>query len=128
MGDISSNDYFIQKEALLKECVSLSEDLLSSIHDVDVVNRILSARSEKIRQLQELDDTCDSASLSTDQKSQINQIVSLLLGLDRDAIKQIKADQTDVMNEMRANTQNHKMIGYKGKRSEVSGRNLDIKK
>ena len=128
MGDISSNDYFIQKEALLKECVSLSEDLLSSIHDVDVVNSILNQRSEKIQQLQDLDDACDSASLSAEQKSQVNQIVSLLLDLDRDAIKEIKKDKADVMNAMKSNTQNHKMIGYKGKQSEVSGRNLDIKK
>lgn len=128
MSGMSSNDYFIQKEALLKECVSLSEELLSNIHDIDAVNRILYARSEKIRQLQELDDACDPASLSSKQKSQINQIVSLLLGLDRDAIKEIKGEQANVMNAMKANTKNHKMVGYNGKQPEASGRKIDIKK
>lgn len=128
MSDIVSNDYFTQKKALLKECVSLSEDLLSNIQDISAITEILSKRSEKISQLQKLDDTYKNEILTDLQKSQINQMVSLLLGLDRDATRKIKEEQVDVKHDMKVNTQNHKMVGYKGNQGQPRGRVLDIKK
>ena len=128
MSNNVSNDYFTQKKALLKECVSLSEELLSNLDNINMINEILSKRSDKIVQLQKLDDAYGPQTLTDLQKSQINQIVSLLLGLDRDVMREIKVEQADVKNEMKVNTQNHKMVGYKGNQSQPRGRVLDIKK
>lgn len=131
VNDVDSNEYFNQKRALLKECVSLSEELLGNIGDLDAVNNALEKRSEKIRQIQALDDVCrkDLAdSWSQAQQTQIDEIVSLLLGLDRDAIKTIKEEQTVLKNSMKVNTKGHKLANYTVGYASTSGRLLDKKK
>lgn len=124
-------DYFERKKALLKDCVTLTEDVLSNINDIGTVNNLLLTRGEKISLLQELDSTYDKAmagSLSEAQKTQIDQLVSLLLGLSRDTIKKIQRDQVELKKLMKVNAQNHKLIGYTGKYTQTSGRLLDKKK
>ena len=131
MNDLDSNEYFIQKRTLLKECVSLSEELLSNIGDWDAVNGALERRSEKIRQIKALDDACGKAPAEfwqQSQKAEIDQTVSLLLGLDRDAMKLIKDAQTDLKNSMKTNTKEHKLASYTVKYASPSGRLLDKKK
>ena len=131
MIDMNSNEYFERKKALLKECVTLSEEMLSNINEIDKINNILLKRSEKIHLLQELEDNYGEAFesiMSDNQKSQINQIVSLLLGLDRDTEKKIKNEQLELKKRMKVNIQNQKMISYTGKYAQTSGRLLDKKK
>jgi len=131
MNDMDSNEYFSQKRAFLKECVTLSEELLSNIGDLDAVNETLTKRSKKIQQIKDLDDACGKEmadSWSESQKTQINQIVSLLSGLDRDAVRLIKEEQADLKNTMKVNAQNHKLMNYTGKYAQTSGRLLDKKK
>ena len=125
MNDMDSNEYFEKKKALLRECVSLSEEMLSNISDIDTINNILLKRSEKIHFLQDFEDTYRKDfedTLSEKQKSEINQIVSLLLGLDRDTIKKIKVEQSTLKNAMKVNSQSYKMMGYTGKYAQTSGR------
>jgi hypothetical protein len=129
---MDSNEYFEQKRNLLKECVSISEDILSNITDIDKVSSLLSFRSEKIGQLQKLEEAADGKTLMKalpdKQKSQIDQLIALLLGLDRDTAKKIKSDQEDLKKTMKVNTQNHKLANYTGKYSPSSGKLLDKKK
>lgn len=131
MNDMDSNEYFEKKKALLKECVSLSEEMLSNISKIDTIKSILVRRSEKIRLLQDLEVSCGKAmgdSLSEKQKAQINQVVSLLLALDRDTSKKIRTEQVNLKILMKVNTQNHKLMGYTGKYAPTRGRLLDCKK
>jgi len=129
---MDSNEYFEQKRNLLKECVSISEDILSNIADIDKVNSLLSSRSEKIGQLQTLEETADGKAhmmaLPDREKAQIDQLIALLLGLDRDTAKKIKSAQEDLKKSMKVNTQNHKLANYTGKYGQTSGRLLDKKK
>ena len=124
-------EYFERKCGLLRECVSLSEEILSNIADIDTVNELLSAREEKIALLQELDDArgkAAMASLPDEQKAQIDQTVALLLGLDRDAVKEIESAQDELKRSMRTNTQTQKLVNYANKYVQTSGKLLDKRK
>ena len=128
---MDSKEYFEQKRDLLQACISLSEEILSSIGDIETVNTLLEERAEKISLLQKLDDHRGKAMmdfLSTEEKSKINQMVSLLLSLDRDTLSKLQQEQAELKKLMRANTQNHKLINYTGKHVQTSGRLLDKKK
>lgn len=129
---MDSNLYFEQKRTLLKECVSVSENILSNIDDMEKVNELLAFRAEKITKIQEFEKAYQGqtmmASLPDKQKSQINQLVSLILDLDRDTEMRIKAAQEELKQTMKINTQNHKMIQYAGKIPPASGKLLDKKK
>ena len=132
MNNMDSNEYFEQKRILLKECVSISEEILSNITDIDTINKLLSARAEKITLLQKLEEEFQGkvimSTLPDKQKAQINQLVTLLLGLDRDTAKKIKNTQEDLKKSMKVNTQNHKLANYTSKFVQTSGRFLDKKK
>jgi hypothetical protein len=132
VNNMDSNEYFEQKRILLKECVSISEEILSNITDIDTINKLLSARAEKITLLQKLEEEFQGKvimrTLPDKQKAQINQLVALLLGLDRDTAKKIKSTQEDLKKSMKVNTQNHKLANYTGKFVQTSGRFLDKKK
>lgn len=125
------NEYFEKKKALLRDCVSLSEEMLSSGGDIEQVNSILCTRHDKITCLQELDGNWDqsgSGFLTEKQKLQINQMVTLLNDLDRGIAKQIKAEQDEIRNNMKINTQNHRLAGYTGKYGTATGRLINYKK
>ena len=125
------NEFFEKKIALLKECVSLSEEILSTINDIDQVNRLLSARYLKIISLQNLEEEGTRIAegfLTERQKTKINQLVALLIGLDSDIEKKIKVAQSELKNEMKVNTKHHQLMGYTGKYASVSGRHIDYKK
>jgi hypothetical protein len=127
---MDSNSYFEQKRNLLKDCITLSENILSSISDMEQVNQLLEKRMEKINLLQKLDGDCGFMmdSLPGKQKTQIDQMVGLLLGLDRDAVKKIQLEQTELKKLMKINTQNQKLANYTGKHIQTSGKFLDKKK
>lgn len=124
------NGYFEQKRNLLKDCITLSENILSSISDIDHVNQLLEQRMEKISLLQKLDGEYGSMmeKLPENQKAQIDQMVSLLLGLDRDAAKKIRLEQEELKKLMKVNTQNQKLANYTGSHAPTGGRFLDKKK
>ncbi len=122
--------YFEQKRNLLKDCITLSENILSSISDVDHVNQLLEQRMEKISLLQKLDREYGAMmkELPGSQKTQIDQMVSLLLGLDRDAAKKIQLQQEELKKMMKINMQNQKLANYTGSYTSTGGRLLDKKK
>lgn len=128
---MDSREYFEQKRDLLKGCISLSEEILSNLSDIETVSALLEKRSEKISLLQKLEDDCGKAMmdlLPVEEKAKINQMLSLLLGLDRDTARKLQQEQAELKEMMRANTQNHKLINYTGKHAQTSGRLLDKKK
>lgn len=126
------NVYFEQKRSLLKECIGISEEILSNMDDIDTINSLLSVRAEKITSIQKLEDEAKGKeimrALPDEQKTQIDQLISLLLGLDHDTANKIKSSQEDLKKSMKVNAQNHKLANYTGKYVQTSGRLLDKKK
>ena len=130
MDTKNSNEYFLQKIQLLKQCISLSEELLSSLEDWESLNEILAKRGAVIQQLQNLDQSFGEKAMhscSEVQKSEINRLVSLILALDRDASKLIKEEQTNLMSAIKINRKEQKIFNYKINTATESGSRLDYK-
>ena len=124
------NEYFLIKTQLLKQCISLSEEILSSIEDWESLNEIIFRRGKIIQKLENLELDFKKEELfsySEAQKSQINQLVDLILSLDNDASKLIKDEQKKLIGSMKTNIKGQKIFNYKSNIATDSGSRLDYK-
>ena len=131
MKSTTSNDYFSQKIALLKQCLDLSEEFIGSIEDWQSLAGILVRRQEVIKKIQVLDETLDktiSDPCSQSQKSQINQLVKLILEIDGDVGNIIRREQENLSHSIKTNIQEQKMIHYSSLTEAQNGRLLYYKK
>lgn len=127
----TSYEYLQQKKALLKQCLNLSEELISSIDEWESVPDIISSREAVILQLKELEDAAGTkvkASLTHEMKQELDQMIKLILDLDKDATNLIHKEQQNIMGSLKANTQGQKLIQYAQIPEVPSGRKLDYKK
>lgn len=131
MSSNPSNEFFRQKITLLKQCLALSEELISSIENWETLPDLLSRREAVIQELKALEDGAGSeasASLSGEMQREIRQTVNLILDLDRDAEALIRKEQQNTMDSMKANIKEQKFIQYIPSAEPKPGSRLDYKK
>ncbi len=131
MSNITSNEYHQQKKALLKQCLTLSEELIGSIESWDSVPDIMSRKEDAIRQLKELEDSTGSdvkASLSQQMKQELDQAIRLIMDLDKDTAHLIRKEQQTIKRSLKANINGQKLMQYAQAPDLPSGRKLDYKK
>lgn len=124
-------EYLQQKKALLKQCLNLSEELISSIEEWDSVPDIISRREVVIQQLKTLEDSTKpsiKASLTKEMKQELDQMIRLILDLDKDAASRIREEQKTIMESLKTNTKGQKLIQYAQIPDVQSGHRLDYKK
>ena len=126
-----SSTFATQKIDRLKQCIRITEDLLSSISDETKLLDFLDQRSDVLQQLEESEKAvtaAERASCSESDIAKIDQLVALLLQLDAQAVTSIKAELQDTLSAMKANVNEHKFIGYKGDSDSPTGNFLDAKR
>jgi hypothetical protein len=124
-------EYLQQKKALLKQCLTLSEELISSIKGWEAVPEIVSKREAVILQLKELEESTGAslkASLTKEMKQELDLMIKLILDLDKDATSLIRDEQKGIMDSLKANTKGQKLVQYVQTSDIASGRKLDYKK
>lgn len=129
MSTITSNEYFSQKMALLKECLAITEEFMSRTEEWEEFEEILDRREKIIGQLQHLEESAGPAVIQActeEEKAEIGQMMSLLLGLGQDAINNLRQDQAKTMSVLKANVQGQKIAGYASEAGQ-RGRFLDFK-
>lgn len=127
----TSFEYLQQKKALLKQCLNLSEELISSIDEWESVPDLISRREAVILQLQELEEAAGTkvkASLTSEMKQELDQMIKLILDLDQDASKLIRQGQQNIMGSLKTNAQEQKLMQYAQIPEVPRGRKLDYKK
>ena len=127
----TSYEYYQQKKALLKECLTLSEELISSIEEWDSVPDLVSKREAVILTLKRLEETAGTpvkAALTKDLKQELDQMICLILDLDKDATNLIRTEQQNVLNSLKTNTKEQKLMQYAQAPELPQGRKLDYKK
>lgn len=126
------NEYYPEKIRILKEYVSKSEELLSSLEAWESLNLILSDRDQLIQKLQILETDFDQEALgqgcSQDQKDQIDQLIRLILDIDQDGIKMIQEEKDKIIGELKINQKSQKALDYGSPSSTHNGQFLDSKK
>lgn len=119
---------------LLKQYISLSEELLSIQLEDDwpQMDGFFSERETVIQQLQNLDRDNDKtiiASCSPIQNAQIDQLVSLILEVDKNIEDLIKKERDKILESMKSNTHEQKIADYAAiENPNSAGKYLDIKK
>lgn len=124
-------EYVQQKKALIKQCLNLSEELLSSIEEWDPVPAIVEKREALILQLKELEEATApmvKASLTKEMKDEMDQMIRLILDLDKEAAGRIRKEQQHLLDSMKSNVKEQKLIQYAQTPDASSGRRLDYKK
>ncbi len=131
MSTNPSNDYFLQKKALLNQCLLLSEELQSSLEDWEALSDILERRETAIQQLKELEETADKAAsslLTQDRKQELNQLIQRIQELDQNTVSLMRKEQQNIMTSLKTNTQGQKLMQYVSAPEQTNGRRLDYKK
>lgn len=124
-------EYVQQKKGLLKQCLNLSEEILSSLEEWEPVPGIVAKREEVIAQLKELEDAAGpkvKATLTKEMKQEMDQMIQLILDLDKEAVSRIRKEQQNLLDSMKANVKEQKLIHYSPIPDGESGRKLDYKK
>lgn len=129
---IASN-YYVKKVDLLKRCLALSEELLSIQLEDDwpLLDDLFSKREAVIQSLEKLDEDFDReviTSCSQAQNSKIDQLVNLIMEIDKDLERLIVQEQDKIFESMKSNTQEQKIADYTAINTAQGGNYLDIKK
>ena len=127
----TSYEYYQKKKALLKQCLALSEDLISSIKEWEAVPAIVSDREALIQELKELEEAAGAplkAALTKELKQELDQMIRLILNLDKDASNLIREEQQNVLNSLKTNTKGKKLVQYAQSADLTRGSKLDYKK
>lgn len=110
-----SREYFAQKMKLLRDCLSLSEELLSRLEEWEALDEILTRRGTVIQAIQNLEDmypdeiidACTQA-----EKLEADRMFSLILNLDHDAEKLMKKEREKILASIKGNVQEQRVAGY----------------
>lgn len=126
------NEYYPEKIRILREYVSKSEKLLSSLEAWESLNLILSDRDQLIQKLQILEADFDNEAIGggcfQDQKDQIDQLIRLILDMDQDGIKMIQVEKDNIIEELKINQKSQKALDYGTQSITHNGKFLDFKK
>lgn len=131
MGINASDEYFLKKKALLKECLHFSEELIGSIESWESVPDIIAGKEAAVLQLSELEEAADAqtkALLSNEMKQELDQMIKLILDLDNDTANLIRKEQQNIIGSLKTNINEQKFIQYAPAPELARGRKLDYKK
>lgn len=126
-------NYINQKESLLQKCLRVTEDFASNIDDWESFENILSERGSIIEKIKELEaatpDHIRSACPPKDVK-RLDNMLNLILDLDKNAEKYIREAQAELMDSMKTNVQGQRFAhtGYNPQNMANPGGRLDYKK
>ncbi len=124
------NSYYEIKMDLLKQILSINEEILSNPDDWESYETHLSARESIIRKLQELDDAFGVDVIRCCPRSQMvemDRMLNLILALDKDIIAVIDQNRRKILASLKATVREKKITGY-GNPVGHSGKYLDSKK
>ncbi|MDD2189677.1 MAG: flagellar protein FliT [Eubacteriales bacterium] len=127
----TSFEYYRKKKALLKECLALSEELISSIEDWDAIPVIITKREALIGELRDLEETARApvkVALTKELKQELDQMIRLILNLDKDVADLIRTEQQNVLDSLKKNTKGQKLTQYAQTQDLARGSKLDYKK
>ncbi|MBC3797044.1 hypothetical protein [Acetobacterium tundrae] len=126
------NEFCRAKIRILKEYVSKSEELLSSLKDWESIAGILENRDDLIKKLQNLEISFEEKnsrnSCSQEQKKKIDDLIKLISEIDQDVIKQIQEEQKKTMQGLKINHTNQKIANYGTNTIQNYGTFMDVKK
>lgn len=129
--EIKAEEYFLRKKALLKQCLSLSEELFSSLENWESWPDILARREKVLLQLAALEKSAGpeaAAACTEEMRREIDGTVRLILDLDNDAEALIRREQKGVMDSLKANIKEQKFLRYAQSPELARGVKLDYKK
>ena len=109
------NAYFEEKAKLLTQCIKISEEVLGSLESEEDLHTLILRRENVILQLKTLEEACDQGtknSCSKPQKEQIDQLVSLLLAMDKDASDSISTRQKKLLEDIKENKKRQQIANY----------------
>ena len=115
MSTLTTNDYFLQKTTLLKQCLSLSEELISSLEQWEDMAGILERREAVLQQLNELEESTSTSVkslLSREKADETDQIIRLILALDSNTAELIRKEKENIANSIKANAQEQRLMEY----------------
>lgn len=110
-----SNAYFDKKINLLKQCTKISEQVLGSLQSEEELHRLVSQREDTLLQLKQLEETCGQAmknACSTSQNKRIDEQVTLLLAISKDAAGAICATKEVLLEEIKDNKKRQQIANY----------------
>lgn len=120
------------KIQILKDYVEKGEEILSSIEDWESLAKILEERDELIVKLQKLElQICEIGignCCSSIEKNQIDNLVKLILDLDKNCIQLIQDEQKKTIQLLKNNQKNQKVAAYEINMTPSYGTFLDAKK
>ncbi|MDD2216663.1 MAG: hypothetical protein PHE41_08900 [Eubacteriales bacterium] len=109
------DEIFNLKIALLSQCVSISEELLSNLEEEEECVQILSKREDIILELKALEESLNDktkAICTKAQETKINHYVELLMDMNEDAIRLIQKRQSELLLSMKVNKNEQKILNY----------------
>lgn len=137
MTETRSDILIIQKKKqLLEQCLGKTEELLSYLVGQnaeelpEAVSSILAEREGIIRELESVELSINKMIIHSDldkEKKEINRLIDLLLALDKDAGRLIKAEQERLLADIKIHTNKQKIIPYSSSIPQ-SGQLMDFKK
>jgi hypothetical protein len=130
-NSILQSKYFLQKKALLTQCLHFSEELASSLEEWESIQDIIAGRETVIGQIKELEEKTDKAvqqALTAEQKSELDQTVKLILDLDKNTVSLMRLEQQNIMASLKTNMQGQKLMHYTQTAQPANGRIMNYKK
>ena len=126
-----SKEYFTNKISLLKQCLEITEELISKISDWESLEDVLSRRQVVIDSLQKLEKGAkENKPLSPSEEDQVNQLLKLIIDLDKDAKKLLQEERDKTIQLLKSNVQGQKVMDYvkhDNPEYQQQGRRFDIK-
>jgi hypothetical protein len=136
MSIATPNEFFLQKKSLLKQCLNLSEELISNLEEWESFDDILKKREDVIEQIKELEEAKGkniALGLSSEMKTELDQTLNLILELDKKTTELMRKEQKEIMASLKNNAQEQRVVQrklaqYGPDPNIASGRFLDYKK
>jgi hypothetical protein len=127
MTEGSSSEFGTKKINFLKQCVRITEDLLSSTTDAQKIPKLIQQRGEVISLLTELEKTPVKGATPS-ENVKVDQLINLLQKLDRQVAKKIKNEQQNILAALKVNSRGFKLTAYNSNSTKSTGRFIDKKR
>ncbi|MDR2295469.1 MAG: hypothetical protein LBD95_01605 [Clostridiales Family XIII bacterium] len=122
--------YIERKDALLTDCLRLTEDIYSALDRPESLPALLDRRMELLRALFRLDEEAGEAKAACpeDENKRLTAKLRLIQSLDARIETALGAARSELLNTMKRNATERKFTGYAPVTDSGKGRRLDEKK
>lgn len=131
MNTNNSNEYFENKKKHLKDLLSLTEELVSNSSDFEAFSATLVKRQKFIDDLKSFEalyKTTYNSSITKDEASELNSILSIILDLDKKTVQLIEAQKAEIEKSIKSNTNSQRYFQFNSLPVSETGSRLDYKK